>query len=176
MQFNRGCMVQNRRHSTRSTTLQVDFKERHTHHHEHRCQTCCFHGAVGGSKLSPISARGQQAGETLHLCSSRWDPPARRRRSPGSLHPARAAVSLPGSAQSHRLDHVALVCVGRTNTNKRQRWGKITSVWRYCRSTSHCNQILSQTDRIEKPHWRRNPGQQHRIMQVSSTLREMRRQ
>lgn len=68
-----------------------------------------------------ISAQGRQDGEMLHLCSSRWDLPARHHRSPGSLHPAQAAVSRPGWAESHRHDHVALVCAGAGQTQNRSK-------------------------------------------------------
>lgn len=56
--------------------------------------------------------------EMLYPCSNRWGPPVHHHQSPGSPLLALGVENLPGLAESHLHDHVALVCVGRSNSRE----------------------------------------------------------
>lgn len=155
MQLNRWRKVQNRRDTGSTTACRKDFRESHAGAHT---RTANISVSLNGrpsilslTRPEVWSLRGRRTGEMLHLCSSRWDLPARRHRSPGSLHPAQGVASLPGSAESHHLDCVAPACWGRgANTNRRERWGKL----HVCLSVQdRQNSLQSVFVRVEPDHW-----------------------
>lgn len=54
----------------------------------------------------------------MYPCSNRWGPPAHHHQSPRSPLLALGVENLPGLAESHLHDHVALVCMGRSNSRE----------------------------------------------------------